>query len=104
MEDVAFVLLAKMSDPLTWGMLAGGLVLGGARQPWWSALLLAIGSVICEIALLLLEQQKTSILTLRPWLSDVGFLLILSDTYCGTGWVLGLSLSRLVRAATPTQS
>ena len=91
---IAFVVFMKMHDPLAWGAVLGALLLGGTRQPWWSALPLAAGSTICDLAL---WQLRDGIL--GPRLGDAGGLLVVFCIICGIGWVFGRSAAWLARKA-----
>jgi hypothetical protein len=98
-EVAFFVVFGIMTEPFGWGVVLGACLLGGARQPWWSTLLLAAGSTVCGFTLLYLWQRQTGIPPILPTWLDFLALYVSFCAICGIGWVLGRAAARLVHKA-----
>jgi hypothetical protein len=97
------VMLSEMYPTLGCLALAGAFVLGAARRSVWTALIVAIGAAMLNLAVLLSRWMSVGVQD-AEFHAAASHLLALFGMICGAGWVLGRCVARLVRIAIPAQS
>jgi hypothetical protein len=93
------LLLSEMYPSIGCLALTGAFVIGVTRRPLWMALILTLGAVALNLALLVARWRLSAGLV-DTAMAVAGHLLAVLGIICGGGWVLGRCTSWLVPRAT----